>query len=172
MTSHQLDVLMKRIEALELCVSASLADKGKGRERSWDELLWLEKDAEVDGHHLNNKDHLKIMNPRDMVNTRANDYEFCYKQMVEARNERLKSRRLEQEQQAKAKEERLRVEREQQEEAMYQRELMKERVAARVRAQAKILEEEARQELLRGTALFEEKAAEVASSVEQWFIGE
>ena len=90
------------------------------------------------------------MNPKDMVNTRASDYEFCYKQMVEARNERLKSRQLEQEQQAKAKEERLRVEKEQQEEAMYQRELMKERVAARVRAQAKILEEEARQELLRG----------------------
>ncbi len=148
MTTHQLDALMKRIEALELCVSASLADKGKGRERSWDELLWLEKDAET-GHLLNNKDHLEIMNPRDMVNTRASDYEFCYKQMVEARNERLKSRRLEQEQQAKAKKERLRVEREQQEESMYQVALMKERVAARVRAQAKILEEEARQELLR-----------------------
>lgn len=155
MTTHQLDVLMKRIEALELCVSAFLADKGKGRGRSWDEQLWLEKEPENTKWYIehNNKDHLNIMNPQEMVNTRASDYEFCYKQMVEARNERLKSRRLEQEQRKKAEEAQEVKRKEEKEEAMYQHELMKERVAARVRAQAKILEKEARQELLPWQAL-------------------
>ena len=142
MTSQHNDALLERIEALELCV-ATLIESAAKELRVWncqlDRCGWVDKC--VDGGIGD------ILNPQDMVKTMASGYDISYKEMVAAHKEEFDRRRLVIEQRKQREEDEARQNRERQEESMYQRALMEERVKARVRAQEKILEEEAMQEL-------------------------
>ena len=143
MTSQHNDALLERIEALELCV-ATLIESAAKELRVWrgsvgERCGWVDKC--VDGGIGD------ILNPQDMVKTMASGYDISYKEMVAAHKEELDRRRLVIEQRKQREEDEARQNRERLEESMYQRALMEERVKARVRAQEKILEEEAMQEL-------------------------
>ena len=142
MTSHDNDALLARIEALELCV-ATLIVSAANNVRVWnfhlDNCQWLEE--------RKNGGIRDIMNPQDMVKTKASGYEISYKEMEAAHKQEMEKQRLVIEQRKQREEDEARQNRERQEEAMYQKALMEERVRARVRAQAKILEEEAMREL-------------------------
>ena len=154
MSTHQIDILLSRIESLELCV-ATLCMAQRGRDTFATDRWFKTNDAGA-------RDWTKgeIMTPQEMVNTKALSFGSSYKQMaaraVAARAARAAYIKQEEDRQRelmKTPEERLREQKERQEEEMYQQELMKERVAARVRAESKILEDEAMKELLKGQLL-------------------
>jgi len=122
---NHINALLKRIEALELLVAGNDMNK-----------------------QLSNMDPI-LKTAEQFVNEKAD----LHRTQIKIQNERytqiLKDRKANEEASKKAQEEREKQEKERHEESMYQQAMIKARVDARVRAQAHILEEEARQELLK-----------------------
>jgi len=85
MTSHQVDIIITRIEAIEFALAAFTVDS------KWGAFSWIDKD----GH---------IKEPRDLVREKALKFNVTYEKLVKRNREQLEA--LDKE--IKVKQERLR----------------------------------------------------------------
>ena len=86
MPTHQFDILLSRIESLELCV-ATLSLEQRGRS-TWDHDRWF-KDP-----NATNWTNGEIMTPQEIVNKKALFFGDSYQRMV-AGLEQLRAKRIE-----------------------------------------------------------------------------